>query len=51
MYALVAFESRRVYFMPHDCADKVIALDKRTFDVDDLERVSFEAATRRMATP
>ena len=47
IYGLVAFEIKRVYFMPVECGEKVMSFDKRTFDVQGLEQISFEAAIKR----
>ena len=47
MFALVAFELRRVFFIPGNHNRKVMAFDWQSFDVDGIEGISFESCVRK----
>ena len=48
LFALVAFELKRVFFIPGDRGCKVLAFGWQSFDVDDIEKISFESSVRKI---
>jgi hypothetical protein len=47
-FALVAFEMKRVVFVLGDHGRKTMTFDRQSFDIDEIERISFDSCIKRL---